>query len=136
LIKKILNRVRDELIFFQSGHGLAVYPISIWNFITIQYTLWLSQLSFALAFMPSIFHFAIVFLLSYVPLMLILGRLEWRFGGPKRTPQINPYIQDSIRSDILLREGIIALLQGDTILSEKKMQESLRIKSKWLRVNK
>jgi len=127
VFRRSLKLMRDLFIFFKAGHsGYLSFAISLFNFAVIQHRLLISQIPMFSQALPSLTSFLVFFIVTYIPLAIVIGVFEFRKGTRTRTPKLNPYIQSVVESTVLFREGF---LEGD----EEKIRESIVIMEKWRR---
>lgn len=114
------------------------------NFITIQYQLLIDQLPYLEGIFNSIWIFAIMFILFYVPLSIVLGywhrKSQWKveqdalFRENKVGAIMWMYVIDLIEGNVseedkkLMKEALLKITRGDKLydtskLSDKKQNE-------------
>jgi hypothetical protein len=111
------------------------------NFITIQYALLIDRLPYWAGIFNSIWIFAIMFILFYVPLSIVLGywhrKSQWRveqdalFRENKVGAIMWMYVIDLIEGKVseedkkLMRESLLRITRGETRLyGTKKLSEN------------
>lgn len=111
------------------------------NFITIQYALLIERLPYWAGIFNSIWIFAIMFILFYVPLSIVLGywhrKSQWRveqdalFRENKVGAIMWMYVIDLIEGKVseedkkLMRESLLRITRGETRLyGTKKLSEN------------
>jgi hypothetical protein len=130
--RKIARILRDLWIYFKAGHGgYLVYSMSIMNFVVLQHRLLIQSVPFLSKYLGKLSSFIIFFFLTYIPLAIVLGHFEFRKGELTRRPMLNPYIQDSIESTLLLNSGLLDYINGDADGAREKIEESLNIMNRW-----
>jgi hypothetical protein len=130
--RKIARIFRDLWIYFKAGHGgYLVYSMSIMNFVVLQHRLLIQSVPFLSKYLGKLSSFIIFFFLTYIPLAIVLGHFEFRKGELTRRPMLNPYIQDSIESTLLLNSGLLDYINGDADGAREKIEESLNIMNRW-----
>ena len=124
--------IRDVWIYFKAGHsGYLTFLISIMNFITLQHRFLISSIPFLSQYLEKLSTFVVFFFLTYIPLAVLVGYFDFRKGGMKRRPKLNPYVQDTIAAQILQTKGLLDYVNGDTDEAIKQLEESLRHLRKW-----
>ena len=124
--------LRDVWIYFKAGHsGYLTFSLSIMNFIVLQHRLLISYVPFLSQYLEKLSTFVIVFFLTYIPLAVLVGYFDFRKGGMKRRPKLNPYTQDTIAAQILQTKGLLDYVNGNTDEAIKQLEESLKHLRKW-----
>ena len=68
------NWARRRWLDFRNGHSIyLIFAMTFANFVTIQYKLLINQVPWLSGLFGSIWVFAIVFVLTYVPIGILLG---------------------------------------------------------------
>ena len=130
--RKIARILRDLWIYFKAGHGgYLVYSMSIMNFVVLQHRLLIQYVPFLSKYMGKLSTFVVFFFITYIPLAIVLGHFEFRKGELTRRPMLNPYIQDSIESTLLLNSGLLDYINGDSDGAREKIEESVNIMNRW-----
>jgi hypothetical protein len=137
--------LRRRWLDFRNGHSIyLVFAMTFANFITIQYQLLIDQLPYLEGIFNSIWIFAIMFILFYVPLSIILGywhrKSQWKveqdalFRENKVGAIMWMYVIDLIEGNVseedkkLMKEALLKITRGDKLydtskLSDKKQNE-------------
>jgi hypothetical protein len=126
------RRVRDLWIYFKAGHsGYLVYTMSLLNFVVLQHRLLISYIPLLSQYLSRLSTFFFLFVFTYIPLAIIIGRFEYQKGEMKRRPMLNPYTQDSLIGNIKLNEGLLKFIDGDEEGAKKEIEEGLAVLQKW-----
>jgi hypothetical protein len=137
--------LRRRWLDFRNGHSIyLVFAMTFANFITIQYQLLIDQLPYLEGIFNSIWIFAIMFILFYVPLSIVLGywhrKSQWKveqdalFRENKVGAIMWMYVIDLIEGNVseedkkLMKEALLKITRGDKLydtskLSDKKQNE-------------
>jgi hypothetical protein len=124
---------RRRWLDFRNGHSIyLVFAMTFANFITIQYKLLIEQLPFIAGVFDSIWTFAILFILIYVPLSIVLGywhrKSQWKveqdalFRENKVGAIMWMYVIDLIEGNVseedkkLMKEALLRITRGETRL--------------------
>jgi hypothetical protein len=133
-MRSIRAFLQDLWLYFKAGHSTYLaFVLSIINFIVLQYRLFIEYIPEAKGFISSLSSFAIIFVVTYIPLAMILGAFEYRRGEMTRIPKLNPYNQDYLSSEILIREALAAHIKGEDDRATKLIDESNKLLEKWKR---
>jgi len=134
--------LRRRWLDFRNGHSIyLVFAMTFANFITIQYQLLIDQLPYLEGIFNSIWIFAIMFILFYVPLSIILGywhrKSQWKveqdalFRENKVGAIMWMYVIDLIEGNVseedkkLMKESLLRITRGETRLyGTKKLSEN------------
>ena len=134
--------LRRRWLDFRNGHSIyLVFAMTFANFITIQYALLIERLPYWAGIFSSIWIFAIMFILFYVPLSIVLGywhrKSQWRveqdalFRENKVGAIMWMYVIDLIEGKVseedkkLMRESLLRITRGETRLyGTKKLSEN------------
>ena len=123
---------RDIWIYFKTGHsGYLTFALSIMNFVVLQHRLLISYIPFLSQYMGKLSTFIVFFISTYIPIAVIIGYFEFQKGGVKRRPQLNPYIQDSVKAQMLQTNGLIHFINGDFEQAKNQLESSLEILRRW-----
>jgi hypothetical protein len=129
---RVGRAIRDVWIYFKAGHsGYLTFSLSIMNFITLQHRLLIEYVPFLSKYISSLSTFIVIFFFTYIPLAVLIGFFEFRKGGMKRRPKLNPYVQDTIAAQILQTKGLLNYVNGDTEEAIRQLEESLGHLRKW-----
>jgi hypothetical protein len=129
---RVGRKLRDLWIYFKAGHGgYLVYTMSIMNFVVLQHRLLISYIPFLDQYLNRLSTFIIFFVLTYIPLAIVIGYYEFRKGEIKRRPMLNPYIQDSIEAQILISRGLNSFIEGNIEDARNQFVKSIDVLSKW-----
>jgi len=129
--------VRRRWLDFRNGHSIyLVFAMTFANFITIQYQLLIDRVPYWAGVFSSIWIFAILFVLAYVPLSIVLGywhrKSQWKveqdalFRENKVGAIMWMYVIDLIEGKVseedrkLMREALLRITRGETRLYGKK----------------
>jgi len=129
--------VRRRWLDFRNGHSIyLVFAMTFANFITIQYQLLIDQLPYLSNIFNSIWIFAILFILAYVPVSIVLGywhrKSQWKveqdalFRENKVGAIMWMYVIDLIEGKVseedrkLMREALLRITRGETRLHGSK----------------
>ena len=133
--------VRRRWLDFRNGHSIyLVFAMTFANFITIQYQLLIDQLPYLSNIFNSIWIFAILFILAYVPVSIVLGywhrKSQWKveqdalFRENKVGAIMWMYVIDLIEGKVseedrkLMREALLRITRGETRLyGSKKLSD-------------
>lgn len=104
------GRILRYWTYFRRGHSIyLVFLISFANFAVIQYRLLVSQITWLKILFPSLTTFIIAFLITYVPLAIIIGWLDYRrLAVPidlTLMARASPFSRDLAKALILIAEG-------------------------------
>lgn len=96
--------------YFRRSHGLYTsFFISFLNFITIQYVLLIQRLPFLKSVFSNLILFATTFIITYVPLCIVLGWIDYKKGSASVDAElytrISPWARDLSKAIILIAEG-------------------------------
>lgn len=117
------RRLIRFLAYFRRGHNIYLaFILSFANFVVIQYRLLVEHVTFLREVFTSLTLFALVFTLTYVPLAILLGWLDYRkICVPVETElmsRANPWVRDLAYALYLIADG--------------KNEEAKRVLKKWL----
>jgi len=133
---------RRRWLDFRNGHSIyLVFAMTFANFITIQYQLLIDRLPYLAGIFESIWIFAILFVLAYVPLSIVLGywhrKSQWKveqdalFRENKVGAIMWMYVIDLIEGKVseedrkLMREALLLITRGETRLyGTKKISDN------------
>ena len=134
--------LRRRWLDFRNGHSIyLVFAMTFANFITIQYQLLIANLPLSAGMFSSIWIFAIMFILFYVPLSIVLGywhrKSQWKveqdalFRENKVGAIMWMYVIDLIEGNVseedkkLMKESLLRITRGETRLyGTKKLSEN------------
>ena len=134
--------LRRRWLDFRNGHSIyLVFAMTFANFITIQYQLLIDQLPYLEGIFNSIWIFAIMFILFYVPLSIVLGywhrKSQWKveqdalFRENKVGAIMWMYVIDLIEGNVseedkkLMKESLLRITRGETRLhGTKKLSDN------------
>ncbi len=134
--------LRRRWLDFRNGHSIyLVFAMTFANFITIQYQLLIANLPLSAGIFSSIWIFAIMFILFYVPLSIVLGywhrKSQWKveqdalFRENKVGAIMWMYVIDLIEGNVseedkkLMKESLLRITRGETRLyGTKKLSEN------------
>ena len=125
--------VRRRWLDFRNGHSIyLVFAMTFANFITIQYQLLIDKLPYSAGIFNSIWIFAVLFILAYVPVSIVLGywhrKSQWKveqdalFRENKVGAIMWMYVIDLIEGKVseedrkLMREALLKITRGETRL--------------------
>jgi hypothetical protein len=129
--------IRRRWLDFRNGHSIyLVFAMTFANFITIQYQLLIDRLPYWGGIFNSIWIFAVLFILAYVPVSIILGywhrKSQWKveqdalFRENKVGAIMWMYVIDLIEGKVseedrkLMREALLRITRGETRLYNVK----------------
>jgi len=133
---------RRRWLDFRNGHSIyLVFAMTFANFITIQYQLLIDRLPYLAGIFESIWIFAMLFVLAYVPLSIVLGywhrKSQWKveqdalFRENKVGAIMWMYVIDLIEGKVseedrkLMREALLLITRGETRLyGTKKISDN------------
>lgn len=72
-----------------------------------------------------------MFVVTYAPIAILLGRFEYAKGEITRRPKLNIFNQDRIASDLLLRKALVAHFEEDNETAKKMIEDSSKRLEKW-----
>jgi len=132
------NRLIRIWIYFRTGHGTyLVLTLGFLNFIVLQFRLLVSAIPSLSAFFPHLVYFAVFFIVTYVPLAIILGWMDYKKGSivmdSVLRAEISPFTLDSVEALILASQGFLAFLDGDLETARENTLKSLEMRKKWRR---
>ena len=131
---KVGRKLRDIWIYFKTGHsGYLVYLLSLMNFVVLQHRLLISYIPILSRYLNQLSTFILFFIVTYIPLAVVIGFFEFQKGEMRRRPMLTPYIQDSLEATILQGEGLIKYFDGDIAEAKRRIEDSLAIQKKWKR---
>jgi len=123
---------RDLWIYFKTGHsGYLTFTLSIMNFVVLQHRLLISYIPFLSRYLTRLSTFIVFFCVTYIPLAILIGYFEFKKGGMRRRPLLNPFNQATIEASILQSEGLLSYIQGDVEDASDKLEKSMNILRKW-----
>ena len=132
---KILRVLRDLWIYFYTGHSSSlIYTMGIMNFIVLQHRLLISYIPFLNKYLSNLTTFIIFFTVTYTPLAISIGILEFRKGESKRRPKLNPFNQDILIAEVAMIDGFIEIaqqIQSPTAI--ENLQKAREIKARWIK---
>lgn len=131
----------DHIVHIKRGYSAWVnYVISFWNFITIQYALFVLTIPFLAELFPNIFVFSVVSGSSIVVVLKIMGWWDFKRGAvlteSKMAAESNPMVWDTIQAQILQNEAFIAHCLGQNNIALEKLGDSNRLLHKWKKKHK
>ena len=96
--------------YFRRGHGVyLIFAISFLNFVVIQWRLLIEQIEPLEALFQHFYIFTILFFLTYVPLAIIIGWIDYKRGAVPVDATVaakaNPWVRDLAKAILLLAEG-------------------------------
>ena len=132
------NRLIRIWIYFRTGHGTYLaLTLGFLNFIVLQFRLLVSAIPSLSAFFPHLVYFAVFFIVTYVPLAIILGWMDYKKGSivmdSVLRAEISPFTLDSVEAGILASQGFLAFLDGDLETARENTLKSLEMRKKWRR---
>jgi len=132
---------RRRWLDFRNGHSIyLVFAMTFANFITIQYKLLIDTVPYLRGIFDSIWIFAVLFVLIYVPVSIVLGywhrKSQWKveqdalFRENKVGAIMWMYVIDLIEGKVseedkkLMREALLRITRGETRLyGTKKLSD-------------
>jgi hypothetical protein len=97
----------------------------------LQHRLLISYIPFLSRYMSRLRTFIIVFVVTYIPLSILIGYFEFRKGEVTRRPMINPYTQDTLEATIRMNHGLLKYINRDVEEATDQVEESLAILQRW-----
>lgn len=134
---------------FRHGHGTyLVYAVSLFNFIIINYYLFISSIPFLTKIFPHIWIFIIIFIFAYLPFAILIGRklfrkhqlktdmeigafenpFRWKLVYPSRETELD-FPLSKLNTMILMR---LAENHGLLSFDEKKQYQKFLCQIDWL----
>ena len=124
---------RRRWLDFRNGHSIyLVFAMTFANFITIQYKLLIDTVPYLSGIFNSIWIFAMLFILIYVPVSIVLGywhrKSQWKveqdalFRENKVGAIMWMYVIDLIEGNVseddkkLMKEALLGITRGETRL--------------------
>jgi hypothetical protein len=133
-MKKLLRLIRDFWIYFKAGHTkYLAFFLSISSFIVLQYRLVIEYIPQLGSVINSLLSFTFFFVVVYIPAAVLFGIFDYKKGEMRRSPQLSPYVQAVLTSDILLRNALISFIDGDIDRARNLMNESNKEMKEWLK---
>jgi len=124
--------IRDIWIYFKTGHsGYLTFILSLTNFVVLQHRLLISYIPVLDQYLGQLSTFVVFFFVTYIPVAVGIGYFEFRKGGLKRRPQLNPWVQDNVAAHMLQTQGIINFIDGDIDKARDQLEESNDILRRW-----
>lgn len=116
------SRLLRYWTYFRRGHGVYLaFAITFLNFIVLQWSLLIEQIEPLRALLGQLYVFAIVFFVTYIPLAVIIGWMDYKRGSVQVDQavaiKVSPWHQDISKALILLAEG--------------KREEVMELMKKW-----
>ena len=104
------NRLLRYWAYFRRGHGVYLaFAITFLNFIVLQWSLLIEQIEPLRILLGQLYVFAIVFFVTYLPLAVIIGWVDYKRGSVPVDSAIgaraSPWAKDLAKAIILLAEG-------------------------------
>jgi len=128
----IKRRFNQFWIYFQNGHRQYLsWIMTFFNFVTIQYNLFLNKL--LPEFEIPLLTFSLIFLLAYFPLAYTIGWLSFKKGPKYEEPALSPYNQDFIRASILEARAIKEWFNGENVTARVLIDKAIEIRENWIR---
>ncbi len=117
------NWIRRRWLDFRNGHSIyLIFAMTFANFITIQYGLLIDRVPQLSSIFTSIWFFAIVFIITYLPLAMIIG--YWHRKSQWSVEQEALFKENKVAAILWLY--IFDLLEGKVSEQEKKdMRDTL-----------
>jgi len=117
------NWLRRRWLDFRNGHSIyLIFAMTFANFVTIQYKLLIDQVPALSGFFGSIWIFAIVFILTYVPIGILIG--YWHRKSQWTVEQEALFRENKVGAIMWLY--MIDLIEGNVTEEDKKlMKEAL-----------
>jgi hypothetical protein len=114
------NWARRRWLDFRNGHSIyLIFAMTFANFVTIQYKLLIDQVPSLSGLFGSIWVFAIVFVLTYVPIGILLG--YWHRKSQWTVEQEAPFRENKVGAVMWLY--VIDLIEGNVSEEDKKLMK-------------
>lgn len=109
-------------VYFKRGHSAwFAFLIALFNFATIQYKLLIKNISFFAVFFPRFAIFLVVFLLTYPPVAILLGRYDYKKKLALKTEiELSPYFEDLLPKERIEWEVLLELIKILKDIAEKE----------------
>jgi hypothetical protein len=114
------NWARRRWLDFRNGHSIyLIFAMTFANFVTIQYKLLIDQVPSLSGLFGSIWVFAIVFVLTYVPIGILLG--YWHRKSQWTVEQEALFRENKVGAVMWLY--VIDLIEGNVSEEDKKLMK-------------
>jgi hypothetical protein len=114
------NWARRRWLDFRNGHSIyLIFAMTFANFVTIQYKLLIDQVPSLSGLFGSIWVFAIVFVLTYVPIGVLLG--YWHRKSQWTVEQEALFRENKVGAVMWLY--VIDLIEGNVSEEDKKLMK-------------
>ena len=114
------NWARRRWLDFRNGHSIyLIFAMTFANFVTIQYKLLINQVPWLSGLFGSIWVFAIVFVLTYVPIGILLG--YWHRKSQWTVEQEALFRENKVGAVMWLY--VIDLIEGNVSEEDKKLMK-------------
>ncbi|HEX7179651.1 MAG TPA: hypothetical protein VF220_07995 [Nitrososphaeraceae archaeon] len=114
------NWARRRWLDFRNGHSIyLIFAMTFANFVTIQYKLLIDQVPSLSGLFGSIWVFAIVFILTYVPIGILLG--YWHRKSQWTVEQEALFRENKVGAVMWLY--VIDLIEGNVSEEDKKLMK-------------
>jgi hypothetical protein len=114
------NWARRRWLDFRNGHSIyLIFGMTFANFVTIQYKLLIDQVPSLSGLFGSIWVFAIVFVLTYVPIGILLG--YWHRKSQWTVEQEALFRENKVGAVMWLY--VIDLIEGNVSEEDKKLMK-------------
>lgn len=114
------NWARRRWLDFRNGHSIyLIFGMTFANFVTIQYKLLIDQVPWLSGLFGSIWVFAIVFVLTYVPIGILLG--YWHRKSQWTVEQEALFRENKVGAVMWLY--VIDLIEGNVSEEDKKLMK-------------
>lgn len=114
------NWARRRWLDFRNGHSIyLIFAMTFANFVTIQYKLLINQVTWLSGLFGSIWVFAIVFVLTYVPIGILLG--YWHRKSQWTVEQEALFRENKVGAVMWLY--VIDLIEGNVSEEDKKLMK-------------
>jgi hypothetical protein len=114
------NWARRRWLDFRNGHSIyLIFAMTFANFVTIQYKLLIDQVPWLSGLFCSIWVFAIVFVLTYVPIGILLG--YWHRKSQWTVEQEALFRENKVGAVMWLY--VIDLIEGNVSEEDKKLMK-------------
>ena len=125
LILDMDNSVRRLWLDFRSGHSIyLIFALTFANFITIQFTLVIEKIPSISSFINSLWMFAIMFLVMYIPLAIVIG--YWHRKSQFKVESAALFSENPLAASLWL--FLIKLIEGKVTEEEKNKVKDMLTK--------
>jgi len=101
------------------------------NFVVLQHRLLISYIPMLSQHLSRLGTFFVLFVATYIPLAIVIGRFEFMKGEVKRRPMLNPYVQDTLEATMKMNRGLLHYVNGEAEEARKEIEDSITILQRW-----